>query len=150
MRNKVRKIIINKIIIIGSIINSSNNIKLNLSKNWINKIMVNLNRMKSSMKIINLNKYIPMVARVELVEEDLEGILIPIYNMLQELPAILEEDLSMLHYINSSKIMNNIITVLANEDMINNKNNKFPYKPNNRINTTIKTSNNHKKNNSVK
>lgn len=91
-----------------------------------------------------------MVARVELVEEDLEGILIPIYNMLQELHAILEEDLSMLHYINSSKIMNNIITVLANEDMTNNKNNKFPYKPNNRINTTIKTSNNHKKNNSVK
>lgn len=46
--------------------------------------------------------------------------------------------------------MNNIITVLANENMTNNKNNKFPYKPNNRMNTTIKTSNNHKKNNSVK
>lgn len=90
-----------------------------------------------------------MVVPVELLEEDLAEILIPIY-ILQELPAILEEDLSMLPYSNSSMIMNNIKTVLENEDMTNNKNNKFPNKPSNRINTTIKTSNNHKKNNSVK
>jgi hypothetical protein len=42
--------------------------------------------------------------------------------------------------------MNNV----ENEDTTNNKNNNFPYKPNNRINTTIKTNNNGKKNNSVK
>ena len=84
MRNRVKGIVINKIIIIGCITNNNNNIKLDLNRNRTNKIMGNPNnRINSLIKIINHKRYIPMGVLVGSVEEDLAEILV-CTNMLQD------------------------------------------------------------------